>query len=439
MIVQGPLTDAQRHRSQFYYQMFNLFNGASYRCLGETVIILLAVQMACPNSLVSLLGATLYLSYFLLPLGKCVASRVGAVQCQSVFWIARNVSGLLVAATVPIYLQGHHKTALALLVFAAFLFYGCRAAGLVIARPLLGELTTSNERARFFSLSIQVFNFSSAITMVTVTILLRYWKGIWPLFWVILVGALFGFTGVGFLIHVDETIGLRDAARQKLIDGARWLIHNANARLQVISTMVFNICYIMITPISTLAIKRGYGVDDRSALLYAILMMIGSILITPISVPFTRAYGPRKVLLFCHMGYILTALYWTFAPATGHWLFLGCSFFVQGALYDIENNSCMHYFLQTVEQKHQVTASIAMTVLAGALGGLLASLASGFLLEFFGRQLEDRPGILYFRCYFLATAILLAPGLLAFLRLQPLPEEKREPPFHWHFPWRKHS
>ena len=47
MIIEGPFTDKLRRRSQKYFYLYNLLNGASYMCLGETIIILLALKLKC--------------------------------------------------------------------------------------------------------------------------------------------------------------------------------------------------------------------------------------------------------------------------------------------------------------------------------------------------------------------------------------------------------
>ena len=47
MIYPGPLTRLQQERSQRNYNIFNVINGLSYMCLGETVLILFAVQLLC--------------------------------------------------------------------------------------------------------------------------------------------------------------------------------------------------------------------------------------------------------------------------------------------------------------------------------------------------------------------------------------------------------
>ena len=69
MIFQGPLSVARQHRSQKFYYIFNLINGLSYMCLGETVIILLAVKIKSPDAIVAVLGSMSFFGYLMLPLG----------------------------------------------------------------------------------------------------------------------------------------------------------------------------------------------------------------------------------------------------------------------------------------------------------------------------------------------------------------------------------
>ena len=81
MICKGPLTPAQLASSQHNYHIFSLINGLSYMCLGETVLILLAVRLGCPDYIVSTLGAMIYFGFLLLPLGK--VSGLRAWSCRS--------------------------------------------------------------------------------------------------------------------------------------------------------------------------------------------------------------------------------------------------------------------------------------------------------------------------------------------------------------------
>ena len=45
MIYRGPLTEKQRRDSQRNYIGYNVVNGISYTCLGDMVMVLLAVRL----------------------------------------------------------------------------------------------------------------------------------------------------------------------------------------------------------------------------------------------------------------------------------------------------------------------------------------------------------------------------------------------------------
>ena len=103
MIFQGPLSAARQHRSQKFYYIFNLINGLSYMCLGETVIILLAVKIKSSDATVAVLGSMSFFGYLMLPLGKKLTSHVGAVKTQAICWVLRNISALIVASSAIFY------------------------------------------------------------------------------------------------------------------------------------------------------------------------------------------------------------------------------------------------------------------------------------------------------------------------------------------------
>ena len=165
MICQNPLTPEQIKLSQRNYLAFGAVNGASYMCLGETVIILFAVRLDSPNTLVAILGSMLYFGFLLLPLGKWMTSRVGAAQSQADFWFMRNIAALVVALSAPAYLYWNKLSAMILLVTGAFFFYGFRAAGVVMSQPLLGEICEPERRGRIISLHNTLFHISGLASL----------------------------------------------------------------------------------------------------------------------------------------------------------------------------------------------------------------------------------------------------------------------------------
>ena len=438
MIVSGELTLEQRRRSQRAMLCFDCINGLSYMCLGETIIILLAVRLGCPDYVISTLGALIFLSYVLLPFGKTVAARVGAAWCQGVFWVARNIAALVVASSVLWSRYGHPGIATASLLSGALVFYGCRAAGIVMTQPLAGNVSVEEERPSFLANKSMLAYLGNLIALIGISVFLMHREGIWPLFWVIIAGITFGLTATTFLRRVVESESLRLAAAKPLWNGVVWTFHDTTARKQILSTLCWNTIHIMTVPISMLVVKRGYGVSDLDALAYSVAQTLGSVLVPKLAVPLMRRYGPRKMLMCYYLIYLVLAGAWVFSPDTPHNLFLFPAFFLFGGIRANGENANTHYFLQTIEQDHQVNAAITIATCAGCIGGFIASTLAGTLLTCTERLFPGE-GVYHYRFYFLFTSILLLPGYLAIHTLKPLPKEKRLFHLHWHPFWHHRS
>lgn len=64
MISRIPLTERQREASQRNFNRYNMLNGASYACLGETVVILFALKLGAPNVVAAAIGAMVFWDIF---------------------------------------------------------------------------------------------------------------------------------------------------------------------------------------------------------------------------------------------------------------------------------------------------------------------------------------------------------------------------------------
>lgn len=149
MIFSGSLSLSQQEKGQKNYKRFNLINGLSYMCLGETVIILFALQLNCQPYIIAALSAFLYLGNFAMPIGKATAARIGGAKSISLYWTLRNVSAMLVASAY--FFRDMHAIAVSMIVVGTFIFYSCRSAGTVIMQPLCGEICTENVRGKFLA------------------------------------------------------------------------------------------------------------------------------------------------------------------------------------------------------------------------------------------------------------------------------------------------
>ena len=180
MIYDKPLTNRQMLLSQKNYTLYCLFNGASYMCLGETILILFAENLNSHNAVISILGSMLYFGFLLLPLGKVMTAHVGAAKSQANFWVFRNIAALSVATCAPISIFISPQLAQGILLLGAFAFYGFRAAGVVMGRPLLGNISKDPEQlSKLIGKSEGLFYTSGLLALLIISAVLYFFDSVW--------------------------------------------------------------------------------------------------------------------------------------------------------------------------------------------------------------------------------------------------------------------
>ncbi|MDD7752298.1 MAG: MFS transporter [bacterium] len=421
MIYDRPLTDEQRRVSQLNYNLFNIVNGASYMCLGETVIILFAVKLHAPNVIVAVIGSMLFLGFLLLPLGVVRTAQVGAARSQADFWVCRNVAALLIAVSALIQPLSQYL-AWGLLLLGSFLFYGFRAAGVVMSQPLIGDITNNMDRARLIARSTGLFYVSGLVAMVTISLILGHYDSLWVLVGIIVAGACCGVTASTFVRKIDETSAIRRSAQAPLFPQLKTAFFDSTLRRQICAGFMVNLAIIMMAPIAILTMKRGYGVSDTQAILFSIVQFASSIAATQISGKITEKIGPRKVAIYSYMLIFPICLFWLFAPAAVSsvwmWGLFALPFILIGAMMVSAQNAMVHYFLMAVPKERQVASSMFISVVTGAAAGVTGMFVAGGLLKLAERFLGS--GLPMYRAYFVAAGVLFLAGLTQVVRLVPV-------------------
>jgi len=427
MICKGPLTPAQLAASQRNYHIFSLINGLSYMCLGETVIILLAVRLGAPDAVISMLGAMIYFGFLLLPLGKYVTMRAGAVRSQCIFWRLRNAAALLVAAAVPVSFYFGLNWAIVTVLAGAFLFYGFRAAGVVMIQPLYREITVAGERANFISLSNQSFYITSIVALVVISCAFALFdQNIIVLTGVVISGSAFGFISTRYIDRICESGAIRQAAARPLLHGIRQLMKSPFVPRMLIAGFVCNLGVIMIVPVSMLTLKRGFGVSDARALLFSLVVFMFCIIASRPVALLSGRFGPRKVIIVSYLVLMGAGALWVAAPSESLWYFEWLPFALIGTAAIGVGNAMTHYFLQVVKRDQLVTASILSALISSAGAGAFGMVLAAGLMWLCGRILSGAEQLTVYRLYFGVALAMLIPAYRVIANMLPLPVERRK-------------
>ncbi len=408
MICDGPLTRAQQLKGQKLLHRFNLYNGFSYMCLGETVLILFAVKLACSNSMIAILGAMAQFAFVMMPLGKLVTARIGAAQSQGTFWVCRNIAALVVASAAVWQYLGFSMLAQGFILLGAFFFYGFRAAGVVMSKPLAGCVTEERERAAFFARNTSAFYITNLSALLLISLILRYTDSVWVLTGVIICGSMVGITSSKFFRQIDESRGIRDSARRPLRGEIGHAWRNSHFRSLQFAMIGISSSVIMMGPMSLLALKRGCGVSDTGTLMYSLLLFSASMIMSWFAGRLIQHYGVRKIMIFCHAIRLLIPWFWIFMPEPfSPWL-AAIPFILSGGSC-VSGNAASQYFLRALPVRSQVSGAIISAVIGEALAGFVGMLcASGLmkLAEYLAKDADSAFSL--YRIYFMLAFIVSA-------------------------------
>ncbi len=422
MIYPGPLTRAQRLRSQKNYEIFAALNGLSYMCLGETVIILFAVRLNASNAMVAVLGAMIYFAYIMLPLGKLVAAHIGAARSQAAFWTLRNVAALVVAASSVVAQLGFQQLALYQVLAGACVFYGFRAAGVVMSQPLIGDIASQDEQSELVGRSNALFYLGCMVALLAIWGMFGLADSIWTITGIIVVGACFGVTSTKYIRRIDETAALREAARRPLWKELRETWSLPSPRRLILVMFTINLAIIMLGPVSMLGVKRGYGVSDTQALFFSLVQFCAAAVFSFTSGRLVKKLGARKVIQISFWGLLAVSLLWMAAPYGLFYLYASLIFVPVGGAAVAANNAALRYFLAVTPQRLRVAGSMLMAVVTGVGPGVLGMLLSGGIFRWIANYSENWEPLSVFKVYFVAALAALLLLTRVVYRLPPPPE-----------------
>ena len=432
MILNRPLTEEDKKSSQKNTLIFNSINGFSYMCLGETLIILLAVKMTMPDTLITILGSMQHIGFILLPLGVWRAAKVGAAQCQADFWICRNIAAIL-AAVAAVISPYYPVFSWILLLLTSFTFYGCRAAGVVLCQPLGGEITSDHDRAQFIGKCGTAFYLFGVISLLLISFALTIHDSIYLLCGVIILGAALGITASGFVRRIKETGELRKSASEKLLPKLKENLQDQDIIRQLFAGFWATFSVVTILPIAILFIKKGYGFSNTKSLFFSSMMFIACFTVSYLTGKFAAKKGPRLLLICGISAHIATAFCWILAPYSGAWATIPLSlilFFLFGSAIVMCDNALHGYFLMTIPKNKQVLTAVLINILrgvcAGAGGMLLASgllKLSQYLVKFVLPYVQKvfpsaTEQITIYKLYFLMLLPFLIVGFCQILKLK---------------------
>ncbi len=400
----SELSPALKQKGQRIYLWFTGINALSYISLAESILILYALKLGGSDAYVAVLTSFLYLTMPFMLLGKSLVGKLGAARAQALSWFLRNLSAALMILA-PVVARKFSVTAgLDLLLLAAFLFFTFRSMGIVSSTPIVGEITSEQDRGVFISKVFMTFNILSLLLMVVLTFLLDRYNSVTTFQFIILFGVTMGVISSYLILHVPESPQARISGREKLHSAYRFITGHPAAFRLLISWSAISMAIMFVVPISVVVVKKGYGLSDHIALLFIIVQFLGNIYGSYTNKLLLDHVGSRPLIILATFGLLFVQLMWVAAPAHASFAFLLLLFFILGATLSGTQTSLSHYFLSTIPISKRVGASMFINIAGGLVAGVTGSILAGGFLRFLHHVIQNQ--LLVYKIYFGVVALI---------------------------------
>jgi len=417
LIIDKKITLKDQKQGQNFYMIFSIFNALSFICLADSLLILFALKMGCPDYFVAILASFMYLGNASMFVGKYMMGKMGATKTIALFWILRNAAGL-VAASAPFFSdQISPLVGMGVLTISSLCFYLFRSAGVMALTPLLGEITFPGKSGKYISDIFIIFNIMALIALGVLVFLFKEGHSVVLFQKIIIAGTCFGITSIFFILPIKESTTPMLSAKKPIKSEIAKILQNPSySKLLLANVMAFS-GIVLVVPVSMLALKEGYLIPTYKAMFFSLIQFSGSIVIAFITRLLTDETGPRPlaILYFCLLCVI--SIFWITAPADFYWfypfiIFMICGCSVMGIPLVLTN-----YFLATVHEADRVGVSLFIAVSSGICAGLTGILIGSTTLRILNNFNFDSPLNLY-KSYFAIVLVLLLPGIYFISKLE---------------------
>lgn len=414
----NTLPESQRKTGLRKYTLFNRFNSLSINCLAEGSLMLYALKMGMADTKVAILSSFMPLGMVFTFFGKKLVAKDGAAPLLRKCWIVSNSFAVLMCS-IPFAQKyiGDTISVWALLIFS-FLFFASRGLATAVFAPILGEVTTEKNRGRITSGLFFNHFAMTIISMVIIAILLSISDDIKMFQIILFMGSLLGFASIHFMRNMPESERPKRSAASPIKESIRKLWEDKRWRKMAIANSSAFALITLIIPFSILTLKKGYGIEDDTAIFYTIVAYMGGVISSYFNGFLSDQSGPRPLLIIYIGGMCLVSAMWIFAPQNFNPFYVLGIFFLSGYFNGGILNCLSHCFLFTTPSDERISAGVLVNIMNGIAAGLAGSgLGAGSIkiLSMYGHT-----GLGLYQAYFTIALFALLFALICAIRMEPV-------------------
>jgi len=383
-----------------------------------SIITLFALRLGASTSIIGLLNALVYITFFMLPLGKRMVRHASIIKIFGWGWVIRYIA-LLPILFAPLFAsRGQTGLAILVLILGTAGFHISRGVAMIGNNPVLGLLSSGggdkprSDQGRYL-VNVSVVNSVAAILAnIVLAFLLGEQASLWTYTIAIGIGIISGLIGCVFLFKMPEPDAFSSNDSPSLWDVTRQALLKPDFRAFIFTFMLLSFLSGMGRSFLPVYAKEVFTQGDDAIMVYSIVAALGSIamgLITRLVVdrlgskPLFIIYSAIGLISFLPIAIIPNSGAMMAAPAMIGF-FLSVVHFLSSFGFAGEENAAQVYYFGLVPKEKMLDLAVIYN-LAYGIGGALGSFLGGGILEVFDNLGIATQGA--FRLYYAIISIIL--------------------------------
>ena len=408
----SPITPGRLRRLRDTWYLFTVLNAFSFSLLSGSVITLFALSLGASGTAVGALNAFGFATFFFMPLGRILISRIRIVDAFGWGWVLRYVFMLPVLAAPFLADRGRADAALFLVLATTAGFNVFRGIGLIGNNPVLALLGGDRDRGAFLS-NVQIINsLVSIATYLAVALLLG--RSASPARYALFLGAgiAAGLVGCLLLFRIPEPEEYRPARTSSWPAAIREAVRSKPIRDYFLVFAV--VSFVAGTARTFLVVypRAVYAAGDGDVMLYTLVSSLGAVAMGLLTRKLVDRLGAKPLYgIFTAVSAlsILPVLVSPgFASPVPVFLFLAAVNFTAGFGLAGQENAAQTYYFALIPVSRTLDLAVIYYLVYG-LAGALGSASGGLVLD--GLSALGISPALSYRILFAGLFLLLAAAL----------------------------
>ncbi len=402
-------------RGRRVFNSYSAVNSFSFALVTGNTVTLYAMALGASSTVVGLLGAFMYLSFFAIPLGKLGVARSGLVRTFAKNWMMRNWS-LLPLLAIPYLASARlHGAAILMLVLGVFLFNLFRGMGLVANNPVIGFLAPGKDRGEYIVRLSLINNATALLATLFLGFLLWHNEGIETYNLVVLIGIVTGIAASALLFKLPEPASpppAGETARSTMLSCAREAMREPNFRRFVASYLVIGLGIGMARPFIAVYCKAVYAQGDGVVAVFTVFSSLGALAMGAVMRLVIDRLGARPMYIIFASITLASLVPAIVSPGIGTALFPFAFLAVLSAVTNMgfagQESAAQAYFFAMVPKERILDLSMVYYFILGGTGAAGAVMGGTFLDFLSSLGLSPAAS---FRLFFLVCVCLVACGV----------------------------